>query len=335
MSFKASTIKDIALALNLSTSTVSRAMRDSYEISAHTKKLVLEHAKKINYTANPIARSLKERRSYSIGVIVSEIDNNFYSQVVNGVESIAHNKNYQVIISQTHESAEREKMNVEYLSSRSVDGLLISLSSETKNIEYLKSLHNQGYPIVFFDRVPEDFDTFKVISNNFKGAFEATEHLIANGYRKIAHLTNSKSLSITKERLAGYQSALKKHHIPYEENLVKFSEYGGMHIQEIEAAIDVLFEQEFDAIFVSGDKLSTGYLMYSKKKYPKLTNKIAIAGFTNSNVVSIFSPSLTVVRQSAFEMGKIATELLIKMIEAKTPITEYATTILETALIDE
>lgn len=264
MRFKPSTIKDIALALNLSTSTVSRAMRDSYEISAETKKLVLDYAKKINYTANPIARSLKERRSYSIGIIVSEIANNFYSQVINGVESIAHNKNYQVVISQTHESAE-EKMNVEYLSSRSVDGLLISLSSETNNIEYLKTLHNQGYPIVFFDRIPEDFDTFKVTSNNFKGAFDATEHLILNGHRRIAHLTNSKSLSITKERLAGYQGALKKHHIAYDENLVKFSEYGGMHMQEIDEAIDALFQQKFDAIFISGDKLSTGYLMYSKR----------------------------------------------------------------------
>ncbi|GEM62872.1 LacI family transcriptional regulator [Sphingobacterium faecium NBRC 15299] len=335
MRFKPSTIKDIALALNLSTSTVSRAMRDSYEISAETKKLVLDYAKKINYTANPIARSLKERRSYSIGIIVSEIANNFYSQVINGVESIAHNKNYQVVISQTHESAEREKMNVEYLSSRSVDGLLISLSSETNNIEYLKTLHNQGYPIVFFDRIPEDFDTFKVTSNNFKGAFDATEHLILNGHRRIAHLTNSKSLSITKERLAGYQGALKKHHIAYDENLVKFSEYGGMHMQEIDEAIDALFQQKFDAIFISGDKLSTGYLMYSKKKYPKLISKIAIAGFTNSNVVSIFSPSLTVVRQPAFEMGKVATDLLIRMIEAKRPITEYETITLETELIDE
>lgn len=155
MRFKPSTIKDIALALNLSTSTVSRAMRDSYEISAETKKLVLDYAKKINYTANPIARSLKERRSYSIGIIVSEIANNFYSQVINGVESVAHNKNYQVVISQTHESAEREKMNVEYLSSRSVDGLLISLSSETNDIEYLKPCTNKAIRLFSLTEYPK------------------------------------------------------------------------------------------------------------------------------------------------------------------------------------
>src|SRR6201996_6003242 len=176
--YEAITIKDIAKALGLSTSTVSRALRGSYEISPETKKLVLEYAEQVNYRPNPIALSLKERRSRAIGVVVSEIANNFFSQAINGIESIAYNRGYHVIITQSHESFEREKVNVQHLASRSVDGLLISLSSETKDLSHIKYLHEKGLPIVFFDRVAADIETHKVVANNYQGAFDATEHLI-------------------------------------------------------------------------------------------------------------------------------------------------------------
>src|SRR4030095_4576320 len=209
MKFETATIKDIAKALNFSTSTVSRALRGSYEISPETKKLVLEYAENINYRPNPIALSLKERRTRSIGVVVSEIANNFFSQAINGIESIAYNRGYHVIISQSHESEEREMVNVQHLASRSVDGLLVSLSSETTDLSHLKQLHEKGLPIVFFDRVTNEIQTHKVIANNRLGAFHATEHLIYNGYKKIAHITNAPFLSITKERLEGYKEALE------------------------------------------------------------------------------------------------------------------------------
>src|SRR5215203_5691002 len=141
MKFESVTIKDIARALNLSTSTVSRALRGSYEISAETKKQVLEYAEKINYRPNPIALSLKERRTRAIGVVVSEIANSYFSQAINGIESIAYDRGYHVIISQTHESYNREVINVQHLASRSVDGLLVSLSSQTTDISHLTSLH--------------------------------------------------------------------------------------------------------------------------------------------------------------------------------------------------
>ena len=205
MKFEAITIKDIAKALGISTSTVSRALRDSYEISLETKQLVLECAEKLNYRPNPIALSLKERRSRSIGVVVCEIANNFFSQVINGIESIACDRGYNVIISQSRESYEREVINLQYLASRSVDGLLISLSTETNDINHLKALHERGFPIVFFDRISEEINTHKVIVDNFRGAYDATEHLIRNGYKKIAVVTNSEFLSITVERLAGYK----------------------------------------------------------------------------------------------------------------------------------
>lgn len=333
MKFENYTIKDIAKALNLSTSTISRALRDSYEISPETKKIVLEYAKKINYRANPIARSLKERRSHSIGVIVSEIANNFFSQVINGVESIAYDKNFQIIISQTHESSERERLNVEYLTSRSIDGLLIALSSETEDISYLHQLKERGFPIVFFDRIPQQFDTYKVVVNNQQGAYDATQHLITLGKKKIAHLTNSKSLSITKDRLIGYKKALMANHIDFDPNLVKYCQHGGLHLEEVEKAVEELLRIGFDAIFISGDKLTTGYLHVIKNRPFEPAQGIAIAGFTNSNVVDLFSAKVTAIRQPAFEMGKIATELLIKLIEAKYPITEFETRVLPTELV--
>lgn len=333
MKFETATIKDIARALNLSTSTVSRALRGSYEISPETKKMVLEYAEKINYRPNPIALSLKERRSRSIGVVVSEIANNFFSEAINGIESIAYNRGYHVIISQSHESQEREMVNVQHLASRSVDGLLVSLSSETTDLSHLKQLHEKGLPIVFFDRVTNEIETHKVIANNTLGAFHATEHLIYNGYRRIAHITNSPYLSITRERLEGYKQALAKHGIEYNENLVKYCNHGGMIAAEVDEAFQKLFSGKTkpDAIFTAGDRITTvclAHMKASKKKY-----EVPITGFTNTRVADLFSPSLTTVRQPAFEIGQVATELLIQMIESKRPVTTFETRILDTELV--
>ena len=258
MKFESATIKDIARALNLSTSTVSRALRGSYEISAETKKQVLEYAEKINYRPNPIALSLKERRTRALGVVVSEIANNFFSQAINGIESIAYNRGYHVIITQCHESHEREKVNVEHMAARGVDGLLISLSSESVDLSYLKDLHDKGMPIVFFDRITTEIETHTIVANNYLGAFHATEHLIYEGFKKIAHITSSPYLSITRERLEGYKDALSKHSIPFNESLVKYCNHGGMILTEIEEAIHSLFKSKTkpDAIFTASDRIT-------------------------------------------------------------------------------
>src|ERR1700733_4988383 len=170
MKFEALTIKDIAKALRLSVSTVSKALRGSHEISDETKATVLEYARAHNYRPNPIAQSLKRGRSKSIGVIVCNIDNNFFSAVINGIESVARQKDYNVIITQSQESYEREVANSEHLSSRSVDGLIISLSAETRNVDHLVKLHEKGLPIVLFDRVTDAIATHQVIANNYRGA---------------------------------------------------------------------------------------------------------------------------------------------------------------------
>jgi LacI family transcriptional regulator len=333
MKFETATIKDIAKALNLSTSTVSRALRGSYEISAETKKAVLEYAEKINYRPNPIALSLKERRTRAIGVVVSEIANNFFSQAINGIESIAYNRGYHVIITQSHESMEREKVNVEHMAARGVDGLLISLSSESSDIGYLKELHEKGMPIVFFDRVTSEIETHSVTANNYLGSFHATEHLVYQGFKRIAHLTSSPYLSITRERLEGYKAALEKHGIPYREELVKYCNHGGMILSEVEDAINSLLKGKSkpDAIFSAGDRLTiTSFGLLRRMKQKK---ELGFTGFTNTQVGDLFSPSLTVIRQPAFEIGQTATEFLISMIESKRPVTDFENKVLETELI--
>ena len=335
MKFEAVTIKDIAKALGLSTSTVSRALRDSYEISPETKKLILEYAEKINYHPNPIALSLKERRSRSIGVIVCEIANSFFSQAINGIESIAYNNGYNVIIAQSCESYDRETLNLQYLTSRSIDGLIISVSTETGNFSYFKELYEKGLPIVFFDRIVDEINTHKVIVDNFKGAYDATVHLIKCGYRNIAAVANSEQLSITKERLAGYKAALSDNSIAINESLIKYCWHGGMIVQEVEEALDKLLngKQKPDAILACADKLTIGCFRILKTKGFIIPDDIGLIGYSNSELSELLDPPLSIIKQPAFEMGKLSTELLLQLIESKRPVKDFEIKMLSSELL--
>lgn len=334
--YEAITIKDIAKALGLSTSTVSRALRGSHEISVETKKIVVEYAEQFNYRPNPIALSLKERRSRSIGVVVCEIANNFFSQAINGIESVAYNRGYHVIISQSHESYEREIVNVEHLASRSVDGLLVSLSAETDKIEHFKNLHDKGFPIVFFDRITDKIETHKVVADNYRGAYNATKHLIDAGHKKIAHLSSAAHLSISVERLEGYKAALQDHQIAFNEAFIKNCSHGGMIYKELEDAVKSLvkLKDKPTAIFSAGDKLTVSCLMVLNKLNIEVPEEMALVGFSNSPLVELMNPSLTVVKQPAFEMGQTAIELLINLIESKRPVTEFEKIVLQTEIVE-
>lgn len=332
---RAVTIKDLAVALNLSISTVSKALKGSHEISAETKAIVKEYAERKNYRPNPIAQNLRKGKSKSIAVIVPNIDNNFFSQVINGIESIAFKKDYNVIVTQTHESYDREVLNTHHHFSRSVDGLLVSLSAETQNVDHFIHVQKNGLPIVFFDRVPDEIKTHKVFTNNFQSAYEATLHLIQQGFKRIAHITSSGFISITEGRLAGYRKALEENGISINEKYVKYCAHGGMIKDEIYEAINDLLalDERPDAIFTASDRLSTTTLNILSQMKIKVPEEIALAGFTNSVNAEIFNPPLTAVVQPAFEMGKTATDLLIQMIESKRPETSFDNIILDNKLI--
>ncbi len=312
---EAITIKDIAKALNLSTSTVSRALRGSYEINAETKKLVLEYAEKMNYHPNPIALSLKENRSKAIGVIVPEIANNFFSQAINGIEAVAYDRGYHVVIFQSHESYERERSNIQHLVGRKVDGVLISLSGQTTEVGHLLEIQNRGVPLVIFDRISNDIASNKVIADNFQGAFEATEHLILSGRKKIAHITSPSLLYTTAERLEGYKAALDKHGIPFDENLVRYCGFAPEEARQV--IFDLLDSQEPDAIFTASDRLALDSFAAAKAKGIRIPEEVAFIGFTNLTVADLLDPPLSTIVQPAFEIGKTAAEILLNTIENK------------------
>lgn len=325
MKFEAITIKDIAKALKLSTSTVSRALRDSYEISEETKQKVREYAEINNYKPNPIALSLKERKTRSIGLIVSEIANSFFSQLIDGVESIAYTNGYNVNIYQTKESFEKESMILQYIASRSIDGLIISVSAHTSNFNNLINLNEKGMPIVFLDRVADVIETHKVTINNFNGSYEATKHLIQTGYKNIAAIASNINLSITKERIEGYKNALIDNYFKVSEEMIQYCQQGGSVIAEVEHAIDNIMKhnKKVDAIIALSDKITMGSLRILKQKNIKIPYDVALIGFSNGDVTELMDPPLSVIKQPAFEMGQVSATMLLELIESKKPVTAF------------
>ncbi len=334
MNFDAITIRDIARELHLSVSTVSKALRDSYEISEKTKKLVMEFAQKHNYRPNPMAQSLKKGHSKSIGIVVSSIDNQFFSQVINGMESEAYSQGYNVIITQSHESYDLEVQNVSHLIHRAIDGLLISIATETADVEHLRRLQQQGLPIVFFDRVSNEIDTHKVIVDNRGGAYQATTHLLDSGYKNIAHITSSVTSSVTTQRLAGYVDALVERGVGINEEYIKYCLHGGLNLDELEQAVNELMQTEPrpDAILTASDRITTSTMTLLHKKNVRIPQDIALVGFSNTVLADVLNPSLTSVHQPAFEIGRKATEMLLSIINSKRPVTEFENVILPTEL---
>lgn len=328
------TLKDIARALNLSVSTVSKALKDSYEISIETKKIVQEYAQSRHYRPNPMAQSLKGGNSRTIAVLVTTIDNNFYSQIINGIESIAYDHGYTVIVSQSHESYARETINVNNFDLRSVGGVLVSVSTETDDISHFQRLQEHGMPVVYFDRVPESTPLHCIKADNFQGAYDATAHFIRSGYRRIAHITSPPHISITIERLNGYKKALEDFGIPFDEHYVKYCAHGGKVLQEMDDALNELFSMENkpDALFTASDRITTRTLIVLNRRGIKIPDEIGVIGFTNTDLAEALNPPLTCVQQPAFDMGVAATELLIRLMEHKNREIDFVNTVLKTRL---
>lgn len=333
MSFKTVTVKDIAKALKMSASTVSRALRDRHEISTATKQRVIEYARKMNYQPNPAALQLKEKRTRFIGIVVSQIDNNFLSQAIHGIEAVANSRGYHVVVTQTLESNTKEKSIVNHLASRGVDGILISPAGESMDLSHITEFINKGLPFVFFDRVVENVKAHKVVLDNYAAAFNATNHLIQQGFRNIAHLTSALHISTSKERLQGFKEALTKHKLPVNEELIKQCSFGGLVAGEIRSNINALFlsSQKPDAILCGGDRITT--TSFDILKTQKKIDKIGFAGFTNTEFAHLFHPAVTTVHQPAMEMAEAATEMLISTIESRHPIKEFETRKFDASLI--
>ncbi len=336
MKYNQVTIKDLARELGISPSTVSRALKDHPDISPQTKKAVNELAEKLNYQPNIVALSLRQSKTNTIGVIIPEIVHFFFSTIISGIEDVAYKAGYNVILTQSNESLQREMLDMKTLFNSRVDGMLISLSRETTNFDHIESMFAKGVPMVFFDRVYQNDNASKIIVDDFSGAKEATLHLIDQGCKKIAHIEGSPNLEITKQRLEGYLEALKERNIQVDKSLI-FS----CPDASIEAGKEVTEKilnggNVPDAIFATNDPVAMGAMQAIRNKGLKIPQDVAVVGFSNWLFSSMMDPPLSSVDQPGFEMGQEATKLLIRQIEVKSKNDtdpEPETKILKTRLV--
>ena len=325
-------IKMLAKNLNLSISTVSRALRDSYEISHKTKMRVQEMAKELNYSPNPYASSLRKRNSRTIAVMIPEIINTFFARAIDGIESIAQEKDYHVLIYLTHENIEKEIAFANHLQNGRVDGILVSLSSETNNYDHFINLKNQGIPIVFFDRICEAIESSHITTDDFESGFAATEHLISRGCKEIAYLDLSQYLSISNKRMLGYMDALKKHNLNYDERLVmRFTNNNEANEELISS---MLFSRNRpDGVFASVEKLAISTFNVCQRLKIKIPKQLKIIGFSNMEISSLLNPSLSTITQPAFEIGRQAALQLFRYVEKKNRNNIHEKIILKSTLI--
>jgi LacI family transcriptional regulator len=330
------TIKDIARELGISPSTVSRALKDHPDISTETKKAVNELADKLNYQPNTVALNLRQKKTNTIGVIIPEIVHFFFSTVISGIEDVAYQGGYNVILAQSNESYQREVTDMKALFNSRVDGMLLSLSRETVNYDHIESIISKGVPIVFYDRMYKNPNTSNVIVDDYLGAKEAVSHLIEQGCKRIAHLVAASKLIISEDRLRGYQDALKENNLEFNPDFIIDCPNG--NYEEGKKMTKKLLEMAKppDAIFANNDPLAMGAMMAIKEAGLKIPQDIAIVGFSNWFFGELMEPSLTTVDQPGFEMGQEAARLLIKQIEMKEKDLELykpETKILKTRLI--
>ena len=329
---KHTTITDIAKKLGISPSTVSRALNDHPDIKASTKTQVKKLAKEFNFRPNQIAQSLKNNRTTIIGVIVPEIKHDFFSSAISGIEEVAYQSGYTIIVCQSNESFEREVVNTNSLIQQRVAGIVASISQNTKNSEHFQSVIERGIPLVFFDRVCEDVDASKVIIDDTKCAFDAVSHLIERGYKKIAHFAGPKVLEICRKRLHGFTEALEQGNLP----LIKdFVQYGGLDEKDGYNSMDNLLKQNLipDAIFAVNDPVAIGAFQRIKEAGLKIPDDIGIVGFSNNKITSLVDPPITTLNQPSFDMGKKAAEILIEVIEDEEKSIKPKTVILNAELI--
>lgn len=310
------TIRDIARELNISVATVSRAMRDTYDVSRATREKVLAKAVQMNYKPNFNAIGLAQRSTHTIGVILPSITNYYFSTVITGIQEVAYQENFNVVLYVTNDSPERELEIVRNLSLTSFDGLLVSISSASGACQHFEEVMNNGLPVVFFDRVPGGINSSKVMQDDFNGAFEAVEHLISNGYSRIAHITGPGNLELTAKRRAGYLAALTRHNIPFNEDLLIYS---GFTQDCGEQDMYRLLEAPVmpDAVFAVNDRKAIGAMIALKKRGIEIGKEVGVIGFTNDPACDLISPSLTTIAEPAFEIGTVSCELLLKHIRKK------------------
>jgi LacI family transcriptional regulator len=310
------TIKKLAKELGLSISTVSKAISDSHEISAATKQRVIDLVEQLNYQPNPYASSLRTKNSKTIGVVLPEVADSFFAQAINGIESVAEEKGYHVLIYLSHESFEREEQILKDFESGRVDGVLISVAKETVRHKHITAILEKKIPLVFFDRVIEEVETTKVTTNDFESAWSATTHLIKKGCRQILFLSFSSTLSISGKRLEGYKKALLENKLKFTPgNIVAFNNDSKKDYLLLKKKLKQ--SEKGAGVIASVEKLALPVYQVCEDLQLRIPEDIQLISFSNLDSAAFLHPPLTTVTQPAFEMGKAAASLLVKALERK------------------
>ncbi|WMI68549.1 LacI family DNA-binding transcriptional regulator [Mangrovimonas sp. YM274] len=336
------TLKQIAKELEVSIGTVSKALRNSKEISEDTREKIQAFAKLYNYKPNNIALSLKNRKTKTIGIIIPEIVHHFFSKVIMGIEKVANKRGYNVIVGLSNESFDKEVINMEMLANGSIDGFILSISKETllqQDYHHFKETIAQGMPIVMFDRVVNEVDCDKVIVDDFQGSKNAVKKLIANGCRHIAIITTKDYVSVGRLRTQGYLEALEEHKFEPESGLIlKIVEEldSEDHLEELEREIEYLFKDnpELDGIFAVNELYALTAMKVARRLNKNIPEDLQVIGFTDGVLSKHATPSLTTVSQHALQIGEKAAELLIDKLEGETEEEICKTVVLETELIE-
>ena len=326
------TIYDLARKLNISIATVSRALKDDPVVSKKTKKRIADLALEMGYRSNNFARNLRTSRTNTIGVIIPRINSSFMSAVIAGMENVANSEGYNLIISQSSESAEKERVNAATLFNSRVDGLLVSLAYDTDSLAHFEPFTKKKIPLIFFDRTSDKTEGTCIQINNLGAAYEATTHLISQGYTRIVHITATPKRNVYVDRLQGYKQALADQHIPFRDDYVivgNLSQEAGADA----AAIIREMKPLPDAVFVANDNGAVGCMTALKQMGIRIPEDIAFVGFNNDPVSTVIEPNLTTVNYPGYEMGQIAARNLIDHLNGASSINSTNTIILRSELV--
>jgi LacI family transcriptional regulator len=328
------TLKQIAKELDVSISTVSKSLRDSPEISEDTRQKVQAFAKLYNYKPNLIALSLKNKKTKTIGIIIPEIVHHFFATVISGIEHVANEHGYNVIVTLSDESFDKEVINMEMLANGTIDGFIMSLSKETqhkKDFHHITEVINQGMPVVMFDRVTNDVLCDKVIIDDNLAAYEAVQSLIDNGFKKIALITTVDYVSVGKLRTDGYIKALKTNDIVVDPKLILKIEDIDICDFQIE---ELIANNDIDAVFAVNELFAVTAIKAAKLVNKNVPEDISVIGFTDGIISKYSSPSITTVSQNGIKMGGKAAKMLIERLESEEEEEEhFKTEVIETHLV--
>jgi LacI family transcriptional regulator len=326
------TIYDLARKLNISIATVSRALKDDPVVSKKTRKRITDLAEEMGYRSNNFARNLRTRRTHTIGVIVPRLNSYFMSTVIAGIESIANSEGYNLLISQSSESALKEKASAKTMFDSRVDGLLVSLAYDTETIAHFEAFIKKNIPLIFFDRVAKHDDCTDILINNKKAAYEAATHLISQGRRRIVYITATPKRNVYVDRLQGYKEALADQGIAFHEDYVLISNLS----QEsgVDAANQIRNMNPLpDAVFVANDNCAVGCMVALKQMGIRIPEDIAFAGFNNDPVCTVVEPNLTTINYPGYEMGQVAARNLIAHLNGGSSVNSTNTIILRSDLV--